>query len=76
MPRLRRWLATDVWPELKEVTTDFVALTRKPKQLGLILLGCAGTTLGAAIALRASVHAFGGDVAYSPAGCRCSSAGP
>jgi uncharacterized membrane protein YbhN (UPF0104 family) len=64
VPRLRRWLATDVRPKLKEVTTDLVALAREPKRLGLILLGCAGTTLGSAIALWASVHAFGGDVTF------------
>ena len=64
VPRLRRWLATDVRPKLKEVTTDLVALAREPKRLGLILLGCAGTTLGAAIALWASVQAFGGHVTF------------
>jgi glycosyltransferase 2 family protein len=64
VPRLRRWLATDVRPKLKEVTTDLVALAREPKRLGLILLGCAGTTLGSAIALWASVQAFGGAVTF------------
>ena len=64
VPRLRRWLATDVRPQLKEVTTDLVALAREPKRLGLILLGCAGTTIGSAIALWASVQAFGGDVTF------------
>jgi glycosyltransferase 2 family protein len=60
VPRLRRWLATDVRPKLKEVTSDLVELAREPKRLGLIVLGCAGTTLGAATALWASVEAFGG----------------
>src|ERR1700744_5475664 len=64
VPRLRRWLATDVRPKLKEVTTDLVALGREPKRLGLILLGCAGTALGSAIALWASVQAFGGTVTF------------
>ena len=64
VPRLRRWLATDVRPMLKEVTTDLVALAREPKRLGLILLGCAGTTLGAAMALWASVQAFGGHTTF------------
>jgi glycosyltransferase 2 family protein len=64
VPRLRRWLATDVRPKLKEVTTDLVALAHEPKRLGLILLGCAGTTLGAALALWASVQAFGGDTTF------------
>ncbi|UQX12087.1 lysylphosphatidylglycerol synthase transmembrane domain-containing protein [Candidatus Mycobacterium methanotrophicum] len=64
VPRLRRWLATDVRPKLKEVSTDFVALAREPKRLGLILLGCAGTTLGAAMALWVSVQAFGGGATF------------
>jgi glycosyltransferase 2 family protein len=64
VPRLRRWLATDVRPKLKEVSTDLVALSREPKRLGLILLGCAGTTLGSAFALWASVQAFGGDTTF------------
>jgi glycosyltransferase 2 family protein len=64
VPRLRRWLATDLRPKLKEVTTDLIALAHEPKRLGLILLGCAGTTLGAAIALWASVEAFGGDTTF------------
>jgi glycosyltransferase 2 family protein len=64
VPRLRRWLATDVRPKLKEVTSDLVALAREPKRLGLILLGCAGTTLGSALALWASVNAFGGSATF------------
>jgi glycosyltransferase 2 family protein len=64
VPRLRRWLATDVRPKLKEVSTDLVALAHEPKRLGLILLGCAGTTLGAALALWASVQAFGGHTTF------------
>lgn len=60
VPRLRRWLATEVRPKLKEVTTDLVELAREPRRLGLIVLGSAGTTLGAALALWASVEAFGG----------------
>jgi uncharacterized protein (TIRG00374 family) len=64
VPRLRRWLATDVRPKLKEVTTDLIALSHEPKRLGLILLGCAGTTLGAAMALWFSVEAFGGSTTF------------
>jgi glycosyltransferase 2 family protein len=64
VPRLRRWLATDVRPKLKEVTSDLVDLAREPKRLGLIVLGCAGTTLGAALALWASVQAFGGGASF------------
>ncbi|MGH3598241.1 MAG: lysylphosphatidylglycerol synthase transmembrane domain-containing protein, partial [Mycobacterium sp.] len=56
VPNLRRWLATAVRPKLKEITTDLIELAREPKRLGLIVLGCAGTTLGAALALWASVE--------------------
>lgn len=64
VPQLRRWLATDVRPRLKEVTGDLVELAREPRRLGLIVLGCAGTTLGAALALWASVEAFGGGATF------------
>jgi uncharacterized membrane protein YbhN (UPF0104 family) len=64
VPRLRRWLAADVRPKLKEVASDLVELAREPKRLGMIVLGCAGTTLGAALALWASVEAFGGGATF------------
>ena len=64
VPRLRRWLATAVRPKLNEVMSDLVELAREPKRLGLIVLGCAGTTLGAALALWASVEAFGGGTTF------------
>ncbi|OBG36281.1 lysylphosphatidylglycerol synthase transmembrane domain-containing protein [Mycobacterium sp. E3198] len=64
VPRLRRWLATDLRPRLKEVTGDLVEVAREPKRLGLIVLGCAGTTLGAALALWTSVEAFGGGATF------------
>jgi glycosyltransferase 2 family protein len=64
VPRLRRWLATDVRPRLKEVSNDLAELAREPKRLGLIVLGAAGTTLGAALALWASVQAFGGGATF------------
>ena len=64
VPRLRRWLATEVRPKLNEVTSDLVQLAREPKRLALIVLGCAGTTLGAALALWASVEAFGGGTTF------------
>lgn len=63
-PKLRKWLATAVRPRLAEVTRDLVKLAGEPQRLGLILLGCAGTTLGAALALWASVEAFGGDTTF------------
>ncbi|WP_301146025.1 lysylphosphatidylglycerol synthase transmembrane domain-containing protein [Mycobacterium simiae] len=64
VPKLRGWLATAVRPRLEEVTGDLVELVREPRRLGLILLGCAGTTLGAALALWASVQAFGGGATF------------
>jgi uncharacterized protein (TIRG00374 family) len=64
VPKLRQWLATAVRPKLEEVTSDLVELAREPKRLALIVLGCAGTTLGAALALWASVEAFGGGTTF------------
>ena len=64
VPKLRQWLATAVRPKLAEVTSDLIDLAREPKRLALIVLGCAGTTLGAALALWASVQAFGGGASF------------
>jgi glycosyltransferase 2 family protein len=64
VPRLRKWLGTAVRPRLREVMSDLVALAREPKRLALIVLGCAATTLGAALALWASVEAFGGGTTF------------
>jgi glycosyltransferase 2 family protein len=64
VPRLRRWLATDLGPKVKEITADLIEVAREPKRMGLIVLGCTGTTLGAALALWASVKAFGGDTTF------------
>ncbi|MDT5348993.1 MAG: glycosyltransferase 2 family protein [Mycobacterium sp.] len=64
VPKLRQWLATAVRPRLEEVTSDLLELAREPKRLALIVLGCAGTTLGAALALWASVEAFGGGTTF------------
>jgi len=64
VPRLRRWLAAEVRPRLKEVTIDLIELARRPRRLGVVVLGCAGTTLGAALALWASVEAFGGHATF------------
>ncbi|WP_236983807.1 MULTISPECIES: lysylphosphatidylglycerol synthase transmembrane domain-containing protein [Mycobacterium] len=64
VPNLRRWLATEVQPKLKEVSNDLVELAKEPKRLALIVLGSAGTTLGAALALWASVEAFGGGTTF------------
>ena len=64
VPQLRRWLATAVRPRLQEVKNDLWELSREPKRLGLIVLGAAGTTLGSALALWASIEAFGGDTSF------------
>jgi len=64
VPNLRRWLNTAVRPRLKEVGRDLVELSREPKRLGLIVLGCAATTLGMALALWASIEAFGGGATF------------
>lgn len=64
VPTLRRWLSTEVRPKLNEVVGDLVKLAREPRRLALILLGCAGTTLGAALALWASIEAFGGGTTF------------
>ncbi|WP_101946312.1 lysylphosphatidylglycerol synthase transmembrane domain-containing protein [Mycobacterium sp. 3519A] len=64
VPILRRWLATAVRPRLKEVLGDLAELAREPKRLAIIVLGCAATTLGMALALWASIEAFGGDTSF------------
>lgn len=64
LPTARRWLATAVRPRLSEVAHDLVELAREPKRLGLIVLGCGATTLGAALALWAAIEAFGGDTSF------------
>jgi uncharacterized protein (TIRG00374 family) len=64
VPNLRRWLGTAVRPRLKEVLTELAELAREPKRLGIIVLGCAATTLGMALALWASIEAFGGDTSF------------
>lgn len=64
VPNLRRWLSTELRPKLTEVTGDLVELAKEPKRLSLIVLGSAGTTLGAALALWASVEAFGGGTTF------------
>ncbi len=64
VPKLRRLMAEAIGPRLKEVSTDLVELAREPQRLALIVLGAAGTTLGAALALWASVEAFGGGTTF------------
>jgi uncharacterized membrane protein YbhN (UPF0104 family) len=64
VPALRRWLGTAVRPRLKEIGAELVELMREPKRLAIIVAGCAATTLGAALALWASVEAFGGGTTF------------
>jgi uncharacterized membrane protein YbhN (UPF0104 family) len=64
VPTLRSWLGTAVRPRVQEVAKDLIELVREPKRLALIVLGCAGTTLGAALALWSSVQAFGGGATF------------
>ncbi len=64
VPKLRHWLSSAVRPRLQEVKSDLWELSREPKRLALIVLGAAGTTLGSALALWASIEAFGGDTSF------------
>ncbi len=64
VPKLRRWLAATVGPRVNEVLRDLAELAREPRRLVLIILGCAATTLGAALALWACVEAFGGNTSF------------
>lgn len=64
VPKLRRWLLTTVRPRLVEVLTDFATLARQPQRLVLVVIGCATTTLGSALALWASLEAFGGEPSF------------
>lgn len=64
VPILRRWLRNAVRPQLTEVFGELAELAKDPKRFAIILLGCAATTLGAALALWASVEAFGGGTTF------------
>lgn len=64
VPTVRRWLRNSLRPQLKEVTTELIELLRAPKRFAVIFLGCAATTLGAALALWASIEAFGGATTF------------
>jgi uncharacterized membrane protein YbhN (UPF0104 family) len=64
VPTLRRWLTTAVRPRVEELLHDLAALGREPWRLAMIIFGCATTTLGAALALWASIAAFGGDTSF------------
>lgn len=64
VPKLRRWLDTAIRPKINEVGGELVDLVRDPKRFAIIVLGCAATTLGAALALWASIQAFGGGTTF------------
>jgi len=64
VPKLRRWLGTELRPRVKELGGELAELAREPKRLAIIVAGCAATTLGAALALWASVGAFGGGTTF------------
>ena len=64
VPKLRNWLDTAVRPKINEVGGELIELVRDPKRFAIIVLGCAGTTLGAALALWASVEAFGAGTTF------------
>jgi glycosyltransferase 2 family protein len=64
IPNVRRWLSTSVTPKLKEIAIDIIEVAREPRRMALIVLGCTGTTLGAALALWSSVEAFGGHATF------------
>lgn len=64
VPTLRHWLRNAVRPQLKEVFGELGDLIKDPKRFSIIVLGCAATTLGAALALWASIEAFGGGTTF------------
>ena len=64
VPRLRKWLAATVGPRVKEVLRDLAELAGEPRRLVIIVLGCAATTLGGALALWACISAFGGETSF------------
>lgn len=64
VPKLRRWLNNSVIPQVQEVIGELAVLARDPKRCAVIVLGCAALTLGQALALWASVQAFGGGTTF------------
>jgi glycosyltransferase 2 family protein len=61
VPKLRTFLTATVGPRVSEVLNDLRELASEPRRLILIVLGCAATTLGGALALWACIEAFGGN---------------
>lgn len=64
VPKLRRWLNNSVRPQLQEVLGELGELARDPKRFLVIVLGCGAITIGQALALWASVEAFGGGASF------------
>ena len=64
VPKLRRFLTGTVVPRAKEVLNDLRELASEPRRLVIIVLGCAATTLGGAMALWACIEAFGGNSSF------------
>ncbi|MBJ8347539.1 lysylphosphatidylglycerol synthase transmembrane domain-containing protein [Antrihabitans sp. YC2-6] len=64
VPILRRWLNNAIRPQVTEVFGELGELIRDPKRFSLIFLGCIATTLGAALALWASIESFGGGASF------------
>jgi glycosyltransferase 2 family protein len=64
VPKLRTFLTATVVPRVREVLNDLRELASEPRRLFLIVLGCAATTLGGALALWACIEAFGGDASF------------
>ncbi|TSD45817.1 flippase-like domain-containing protein [Rhodococcus sp. KBS0724] len=64
IPKLRRWLNNDLKPQITEVLGELSLLARNPTRFLIIVGGSAATTLGAALALWASVEAFGGGTTF------------
>ncbi|OYD68407.1 lysylphosphatidylglycerol synthase transmembrane domain-containing protein [Rhodococcus sp. OK302] len=64
IPKLRQWLNNDLRPQVTEVLGELSQLARNPTRFLIIVGGSAATTLGAALALWASVEAFGGGTTF------------
>ncbi|MGW4530473.1 lysylphosphatidylglycerol synthase transmembrane domain-containing protein [Nocardia sp. NPDC004340] len=64
VPKVRKWLLNEVRPQLADVLGQLKDLARRPGRLAMIVGGCATTTLGMALALWASIEAFGGSTTF------------
>ncbi|MBF6328884.1 lysylphosphatidylglycerol synthase transmembrane domain-containing protein [Nocardia transvalensis] len=64
VPKVRRWLRTEVRPQLAEVVQELRDLSHAPKRLLMIVGGSAAIILGAAGALWASIESFGGNTTF------------